>query len=411
MQSAGRREESEGNGHSIVTLAFVLVKKLQAPRSTLHTLIHRLEGKQTMFTYCAIAAVMAMAIVLLVMPWFLPYLKKLKFGQTIYELGPQAHLAKQGTPNMGGIVTALATVLTTVIIVVIVGVKNGWGFGWDNALWPLLFITVGCMALFGFPDDYIKDVKKDHEGLKPKQKLIGQMIVGLIFSGFCYWRLGSDVIIPFTNKTWDLGVFYIPIMTVLVMFITNSANLQDGVDGILSSVTVIGMAAFGLIAGFMNVGMMTTFPDSLNLLARYFPTFDSSNQWFVPICTLCFALAGASIGFLKYNRHPAKIFMGDTGSMFIGGAMVGVAMLMKCQFLLIPICFTCIMSSVSVMMQTMYFKYTRKKYGEGRRIFKMAPLHHHFELSGMKENQIVMMYAAVTLVLSVIAVVSLWKFY
>ena len=350
-----------------------------------------------MFLYCAYAAVMALAIVLLVMPKFLPFLKKLKFGQTIYDLGPKAHLAKQGTPNMGGIVTALATVLTTVTITVILGVKQGWSFGLDNALWPLLFITLGCMALFGFPDDYIKDVKKDHEGLKPKQKLIGQMFVGLAFSFFCYWRLGSDVMIPFTDKTWDLGVFYIPIMTVLVMFITNSANLQDGVDGILSSVTVIGMAAFGLIALFLTHCSKET--------------LERAEDFYITIAILCFALAGASIGFLRYNRHPAKIFMGDTGSMFIGGAMVGAAMLMKCQFLLIPICFTCIMSSVSVMMQTTYFKYTKKKYGQGRRIFKMSPLHHHFELCGMKENQIVLMYAAVTLVLSIIAVLSMQMFY
>ncbi|MBR0407397.1 MAG: phospho-N-acetylmuramoyl-pentapeptide-transferase [Clostridia bacterium] len=346
-----------------------------------------------MYLYVVYALVCAMAVVLLVMPKFLPFLKKLKFGQTIYDLGPQAHLAKQGTPNMGGIVTALATVLVTVVITVIVGVKQGWTFGLSNSLWPLLFITVGCMALFGFPDDYIKDVKKDHEGLKPKQKLIGQMFIGLAFSFFCWQKLGSDVIIPFTSLTWDLGIFYIPIMTVLVMFITNSANLQDGVDGLLSSVTVVGMIAFGLIVLFMTVG---------ETLAE---------AWGLPIALLCFALAGASIGFLRYNRHPAKIFMGDTGSMFIGGAMVGVAMLTRTQFLLILISFTCIMSSVSVMMQTTYFKYTKKKYGQGRRIFKMSPLHHHFELCGMKENQIVLMYAAVTLVLSVIAVVSMGAYY
>ena len=365
-----------------------------------------------MFTYCAIAAVVALAVVLLLMPWFLPFLKKLKFGQTIYELGPKAHLAKQGTPNMGGIVTALATVAAAVLVVVIDGVRHKWSFGLDNALWPLLFFTVGCMALCGFPDDYIKDVKKDHEGLKPKQKLIGQMIVGLMFSGFCSWRLGNDVIIPFTDTTWDLGIFYIPIMTVLVMFITNSANLQDGVDGILSSVTIIGMAAFGVIAMYMSPTVRHT--DILRLTAHLFPFIDSidlRDAWFQPIAILCFALAGASIGFLRYNRHPAQIFMGDTGSMFIGGAMVGVAMLTKCQFLLIPICFTCIMSSVSVMLQTTWFKYTKKKYGQGRRIFKMSPLHHHFELCGMKENQIVLMYAAVTLILSVIAVLSMRAFY
>ncbi|MBR1586234.1 MAG: phospho-N-acetylmuramoyl-pentapeptide-transferase [Clostridia bacterium] len=362
-----------------------------------------------MYLQCAFAAVAAMALVFLVMPKFLPFLKKLKFGQTIYDLGPKAHLAKQGTPNMGGIVTALATTLVTVVITVVLGVKQGWGFGLGSALWPLLFITVGCMACFGFPDDYIKDVKKDHEGLKPKQKLIGQMIVGLAFSFYCYKFVGSDVILPFTHATWDLGVLYIPIMTVLVMFITNSANLQDGVDGILSSVTVVGMTAFGIIALFLGETLTYPYSGAENPLTGVFSQQEA--HWFTTIALLCFALVGASLGFLRYNRHPAKIFMGDTGSMFIGGAMAGVAMLMKCQFLLIPICFTCIMSSVSVMMQTTYFKITKKKYGQGRRIFKMAPIHHHFELSGMKENQIVLMYAAVTLVLSVIAIWSMNAFF
>ena len=298
----------------------------------------------------------------------------------------------------------------TAVFTVIFSIKRRWTFGLSNAIWPLLFITVGCMAMFGFPDDYIKDVKKDHEGLKPRQKLIGQMVIGLAFSAFCNWKLGSDVIIPFTDRTWDLGIFYIPIMTVLVMFITNSANLQDGVDGLLSSVTIVGMVAFGFIIASMGMSARLT-EDGKTLIESLFPGLTSREPWFVPIAILCFALAGASIGFLRYNRHPAKIFMGDTGSMFIGGAMVGAAMLTKTQFLLIPISFTCIMSSVSVMLQRGYFKYTKKKYGEGRRIFKMSPLHHHFELCGMKENQIVLMYAAVTLILSAIAAVSMRAFY
>lgn len=344
-----------------------------------------------MLAQCAIAAVLAMAIMLLVMPYFLPYLKKLKFGQTIYDLGPQAHKAKQGTPNMGGAVIAGATVLAWAAVTVIRGIRTGTGFGPDNALWPLLFVMLGSMAV-GFADDFIKDVKKNHEGLKPMQKIAGQVIVGLAFSVYCYFFVGSDVLLPFTGKTWDLGLFYIPLMTVLVIFMTNSANLQDGVDGILSSVTVVGMAAFGAIAVFLA------------------PTILGLENGRV-IAVVCFALVGACIGFLRFNRHPAKIFMGDTGSMFIGGAMVGVAMLMKCEFLLIPICFTCVMSSVSVMLQTTYFKYTKKKYGQGRRIFKMTPIHHHFELSGMKENQIVLMYAMVTLVLSALAIWSLNGFY
>lgn len=342
-----------------------------------------------MLLYSLLAIAAAVMIMLLVMPKFLPYLKKLKFGQTIYELGPQAHLAKQGTPNMGGIVIAGATVVTLIVLSIVYTATQGAPFGLDNPLWALLFVALGSLAV-GFADDYIKDVKKNHEGLKPKQKLMGQVVVGLLFSLFCFFYVGSDVIIPFTKSTWDLGIFYIPIMTVLVMFMTNSANLQDGVDGLLSSVTVVGMAAFGVIALFLS---------------------DAQSVWYQVIACGCFALVGGCIGFLRFNRHPAKIFMGDTGSMFIGGMMVGAAMLMKLEFLLIPICFTCIMSSVSVMLQTGYFKITKKKYGKGKRIFKMAPIHHHFELCGMNENQIVMMYAAVTLVLSLIGVWSLNRFY
>ncbi len=342
-----------------------------------------------MLLYSLVACVAAVMIMLLVMPKFLPYLKKLKFGQTIYELGPQAHLAKQGTPNMGGIVIAGATVAVLVVLSIVYTAMQDASFGLDNPLWALLFVALGSLAV-GFADDYIKDVKKNHEGLKPKQKLMGQVVVGLLFSLFCFFFVGSDVIIPFTKSTWDLGIFYIPIMTVLVMFMTNSANLQDGVDGLLSGVTVVGMAAFGVIALFLS---------------------DAQSVWYQVIACGCFALVGGCLGFLRFNRHPAKIFMGDTGSMFIGGMMVGVAMLMKLEFLLIPICFTCIMSSVSVMLQTGYFKITKKKYGQGKRIFKMAPIHHHFELCGMNENQIVMMYAAVTLVLSLIGVWSVNRFY
>ncbi len=348
-----------------------------------------------MLIYCLGAALLAMALMLLVMPVFLPFLKKLKFGQTIYDKGPQAHLAKQGTPNMGGIVIAGATVIAFLAGAVVLAVRTGTFGEMHRTLWPLLFVALGSMAV-GFADDFIKDVKKNHEGLKPMQKIAGQVVVGLLFSIYCYFAVGSDVILPFTRNTWNLGIFYIPIMTVLVIFMTNSANLQDGVDGILSSVTAVGMTAFGMMAVFLLNGAGALLEENIH---------------FALIALMCFALTGACIGFLRFNRHPAQIFMGDTGSMFIGGVMVGVGMLMKCQFVLIPVCFTCIMSSVSVMIQTTYFKYTKKKYGKGKRIFKMTPIHHHFELSGMKENQIVLMYAAVTLALCVFAVWSLSPLY
>lgn len=323
---------------------------------------------------------LAVALMLLLMPLLLPYLKKMKFGQTIYDLGPESHKKKQGTPNMGGILIGAVTVAVTLIASIWLHAKGGAGYPFwslENPLFALLFVAVGSM-LIGFADDFIKDVKKRHDGLSPIQKIIGQIAVGAVFSVYCYYFKGSAIHLPFTDKVWDLGIFYIPLMTLLVMFMTNSANLQDGVDGILSTVTATGMIAFGLLA--------TLIKD--NLLISY----------------CAFALCGACVGFLRFNAHPAKIFMGDTGSMFIGGVMVGIAMLLGLEIMLLPICFTCIMSSVSVMMQVTYFKITKKIYGKGRRIFKMTPIHHHFELCGMKETRIVAMYFVVTLLLSALAV-------
>ncbi len=319
----------------------------------------------------ALAALLALVIVLALMPRLIEYLKQLKFGQTIYDLGPQAHLSKQGTPNMGGILIAAAAVIAGIVSAL-----------WQGALpqlIPMLLASLGALAI-GFADDYTKDVKKHHEGLKPREKIIGQVVLGLIYSVFCYVRLGGAVHLPFTSAQWDLGIFYVPVMTVLIIFMTNSANLQDGVDGIMGSVSLLGGLAFGAIA-------------LLGLEA-----YGAEGR---AAAGLCFALAGACLGFLKYNRHPARIIMGDTGSMFIGGLLTAVAMQLKLQWWLVPICFTMIMSSLSVIIQRIYFKATK-----GKRIFRMSPLHHHFELGGMSENRVVGMYALVTLGLSLIAILA-----
>ncbi len=353
--------------------------------------------------YLFAAPVLAIVLMLLLMPGCIQKLRKLKFGQTMYELGPQTHLNKKGTPNMGGLVIGSVTVAAAVLFSALsyshAASDGGDSVRWwslDNGLWGLLFAALGAMAI-GFTDDYTKDVKKNHEGLKPMQKVAGQLVVGLIFSVWAYFYIGSDVILPFTGKTWDLGIFYIPLITLTVLFMTNSANLQDGLDGLLSSVTAIGMVAFGLLAVLMSrlTGSKALLGETTRIAAAI----------------LCFSLAGAVIGFLRFNHYPAQIFMGDTGSMFIGGVMVGTAVVLKCEFLLLLICFTCVMSSVSVMMQTAYFKYTKKKTGTGKRIFKMSPIHHHFEMCGMKETQIVAMYAAVTAVLSAVAVLSALKWF
>ena len=336
------------------------------------------------------AAAAAFALMLALMPICIKKLRALKFGQTMYELGPQSHLNKKGTPNMGGIVMGPVTVVCTVLAFRVSyfcsrDPASSWRF-WslENALWALLFLSVGCMLLVGFSDDYIKDVKKDHEGLRPKQKIVRQLALGLIFSVWAYFYIGHDVIIPFTGKVWDLGIFYIPLITLTVLFMTNSSNLQDGLDGLLSTVTVVGMIAFGVIAW----------------LFKCIPSTENS----VVCAVLAFALVGAAAGFLVFNHYPAKIFMGDTGSMFIGAVMVGIAVVLRLEFLLLLICFTCVMSSVSVIMQRYYYKLTH-----GKRIFKMSPIHHHFEMCGMKETQIVCMYGIVTAVLSVVAILSLLK--
>ncbi len=333
-----------------------------------------------------VSFLISLAGVLLLMPKLLPKLRAMKFGQTIYDLGPK-HQQKQGTPNMGGILIGGCTVLAMIAGTAWLCIRNGLPFfSIDNPLWGLLFISVLCMFI-GFSDDYIKDVKKRHDGLSPKQKLIMQLVVGVIFSLYCRYLVGTEILLPFTDRTWNLGIFYVPLMTVVVMFMTNSANLQDGLDGLLSTVTAVGMTAFGIFCYFLNAKA------GLPMAVR-------------PVVLIsCLALCGGVLGFLRFNHYPAKIFMGDTGSMFIGGMMVGVGMLTRCAFPMILFCLTSVCSSLSVMIQVIYFKLTH-----GKRLFKMSPIHHHFELCGMKEPQIVRMYAVVTAIASALAVLIMIGF-
>ena len=329
--------------------------------------------------YLLILFAIAAAFVLLLMPVLLPKLKALKFGQTIYELGPK-HQQKQGTPNMGGILIGGGTVLAMCLGAGWLSLKDGLPFfSFGNPLWGVLLISVCSMAI-GFADDYIKDVKKRHDGLSPKQKLLMQLVVGVLFAFYCKALVGTEILLPFTDRTLDLGLLYVPVMTVLVMFMTNSANLQDGLDGLLSSVTAVGMLLFGLLCAFLTGKAGLPPYVQAVLLAG------------------CVALSGAAVGFLRFNHYPAKIFMGDTGSMFIGGMMIGVGMLSRCALPMLLFCLTSACSSLSVMIQVTYFKLTH-----GKRLFKMSPIHHHFELCGMSEPKIVRMYVIVTLIASGLA--------
>jgi len=332
------------------------------------------------------AALIALAAVLLIGPRLISYLKKLHFGQTIYELGP-SHQQKQGTPVMGGLMMAAGILLGSVICH-----PAAWD-GLRDFILPLLALAFLSMGV-GLADDYIKAVKKRHDGLSPWQKIAGQVIISLAFSIYCYFspKVGSAIRIPFTGSEWDLGIFYIPLMTLLLIFIVNSSNLQDGLDGLLSTVTAVGTSAWAMICLVITVTASLTGKDGAEDAAT--------------IGVFAMSMMGACVGFLRFNRYPARIFMGDTGSMLLGGGTAAMALLLRQPLLLVLIFFTPIMSSVSVIIQRYYFKLTH-----GKRIFLMSPIHHHFEKKGYTETQIVSMYAGVTLILSVIAVIAVCAAY
>ena len=295
------------------------------------------------------AALIALAAALLIGPGLIRYLKKLHFGQTIYELGP-SHQQKQGTPVMGGLMMAAGILLGSLVFH-----PAEWEGKWDF-IFPLLGVSFLSMGV-GFADDYIKAVKKRHDGLNPWQKIAGQVIVSLLFSIYCYIspKVGSSIII--------------------------------GLDGLLGSVTAAGSSAWAVICAILILAARLTGKGDANGAAT--------------IGVFAMSMAGACLGFLRYNRYPARTFMGDTGSMLLGGGMVSIAMLLRQPLLLVLICFCPIMSSVSVIMQRYYYKLTH-----GKRIFLMSPIHHHFEKKGYSETRIVSMYTGITLVLSLIAVLA-----
>ena len=320
-------------------------------------------------------------------PIGIPLLKKLKYGQTIYELGPQSHLAKQGVPTMGGVIIAAA------VLVVSLAFSRGrsWGF--------VLYILLSGLlhGAIGFTDDYIKVAKKRSLGLTPKQKIMMQIVSGLILTLWAYFdpQIGAEVVVPYWNVEWNLGLFYIPLMILMFVFMINSANLLDGLDGLCASCSTVGLATFSLICFAMAAGAShIPAPEGVD------PVAYSENLRNAAV--ICGAGAGACLGFLRFNTNPAKVIMGDTGSMFLGGMFVGVAMVTRLQLLLIPVCAAMIVSSLSVILQVMYCNMSG-----GKRLFKMSPLHHHFELCGMKEPRIVAMYTLFSVVMCLLAMLTL----
>ncbi len=306
----------------------------------------------------------SLIITLLVMPKLIPFLHKLKFGQSIRKEGPQSHVKKSGTPTMGGMVFVIVPILLMLV------------------LKPTMFMDLKCLivilayalyCLIGFIDDFIIVVKKDNEGLKPKYKLGLQVLVAVVFY-FIYASVAQTTItIPVLNVGIDLGFFYFFFILVMFAGASNAVNLTDGLDGLCAGTSMISLAPFIIFAILQQQSDLAMF---------------------------LIAVVGALLGYLRYNAHPAKIFMGDTGSLALGGLFAAVAMVLKQELLLVLIGGVFVMETVSVIMQVTYFKLTK-----GKRIFKMTPIHHHFELCGLKETKVVLLFYCLAFLFSLLGLI------
>ena len=311
-------------------------------------------------------AMIGFLIVVILGPIFIPMLARFKFGQTVRDEGPQSHLAKNGTPTMGGVMMIVAILITgltraTISKGLIVGLICIVGFGF-----------------VGFLDDFIKIKMKRSLGLKAYQKIILQFALALYIAYYQYSASPSatQLVIPFTNHIINLGIWYIPFMMIFIIGTVNAVNLTDGLDGLASGVTLIVSCFFVLFA------------------------VSISNS---DVAILAAATAGACLGFLGFNSYPAKVFMGDTGSMALGGAVVAFATLTNSPLLIVIVGFIYLAEALSVMIQVTYFKLTN-----GKRIFKMAPLHHHFEQCGWPETRVVFIFWIATVVLCWIGVLAVF---
>ena len=299
----------------------------------------------------------------------IPFLRR-KAGQNIREEGLKSHYSKAGTPSMGGISIIFATCAMALIGTLAFGGTIG-----DELLILLVFVGYG---MIGFVDDYRKVIKKQNEGLTAKQKFAMQMIIAIAFAIFFahYSAFGTSVYIPVFNIFVEFGYMYYVFVAFAVLAMTNAVNLTDGLDGLASGVTTL-VALFFAYAGFMGGAFIKYGAFIGNASETYFFA----------------ALAGGCLGFLVFNRNPARVFMGDTGSLALGGGVVAAAIVMKLELLLLVAGLVYVIEALSVVLQVTYFKLSH-----GKRIFKMAPIHHHFEMCGMKERQVVGMFWVFTLV-------------
>jgi len=310
------------------------------------------------------AVLIAFLLNIVLSPLIIPYLQRLKLGQYVRHDGPNTHLKKAGTPTMGGIIILLSILITSLFF----AVNN-------KELHTVLFAIFG-FGFIGFLDDYIKVVKKRSLGLKPSQKIIGQIIVTLIFGLLLryYVKLDTSVLLPFSGgKEIELGLLYFPLLIFGVLGTVNAVNLTDGLDGLASGVTVIVATYFTVVSWGLQSNVL-------------------------PISA---AAVGSLLGFLLYNTYPARVFMGDTGSLALGGFVVSTAFILKMPLFILIVGFIYVVENISVIIQVAYYKMTKK------RVFKMAPIHHHFELSGWPETKVVTVFCIITAIMCLIGLIAM----
>lgn len=297
-----------------------------------------------------------------------PILKKLKVGQIERDDGPESHLKKQGTPTMGGIIIMLGIGIVTIAAYIYYRTVD---VELARNLLPILGLTIGFGAI-GFIDDFKKLVLKNTKGLKPSLKMLGLLIISVVYIIYLIkgLNLGTDTYIPILKEYVNIPIYaYIPFAILVILATTNAVNLTDGIDGLSSSVCTIIITCLTIIATTLGVKEIVIFGA---------------------------IVIGAVLGFLMFNIHPAKVFMGDTGSLFLGGVISGIALYLKMPLILLLIALIPVIETLSVIIQVTYFKKT------GKRVFKMAPIHHHLELSGWRENQVVMLFSVITLIVCVV---------
>ncbi len=358
------------------------------------------------------AALTALLIGLIAGPAVIRGLAALKIGQPIREYAMETHLSKSGTPTMGGVLILIGIAISTLL----------WADLSNRFVWIVMIVTFGFGAI-GWVDDWRKGVNKDPEGMRSREKYMWQSIIGLVAALYMVFSIsesnnfkvaelfiswvqsGFDVNLPpkaglmvpfFKEITYPLGVFGFVIMTYLVIVgSSNAVNLTDGLDGLAIMPVVMVGSALGVFAYVTGSAVYSKY--------LFFPHIPGSGELLI----FCAAMAGSGLAFLWFNTHPAQVFMGDVGALALGGALGTIAVIVRQEIVLAIMGGIFVVEALSVMLQVTYFKYTKKKYGEGRRILKMAPLHHHFEKSGWKETQVVVRFWIITMLLCLVGLSTL----